>query len=210
MLELVCPHHLVSCHYNPRELSLLAGGCYNGQVCYWDDRLGGKPVGEVSLTAAHTEPVFKTMWVSSKTGSEFFTASSDGRVSLENSCAAPIITVWDCQILWWDIRNLSQPSDQLVLDPGLEEEGDSSGAEGASVLEYEWTIPSKFMVGTQQGELPALSGRGERRSVPGNVFSCKKKNKGKDRIGLIYPAHFGAVCALQRNPAFPKVLKLEM
>ena len=81
VLELACPHHLVSCHYNPREVSLLAGGCYNGQVCYWDDRLGGKPVGEVSLTTAHTEPVFKTMWVSSKTGAEFFTASSDGRVS---------------------------------------------------------------------------------------------------------------------------------
>ena len=38
-------------------------------------------MGEVSLTTAHTEPVFKTMWVSSKTGAEFFTASSDGRVS---------------------------------------------------------------------------------------------------------------------------------
>ena len=50
----------------------------------------------------------------------------------------------------------------MILDPGLEEEeGDSRGAEGASVLEYEWTIPSKFMVGTQQGE-PALSERGER------------------------------------------------
>ena len=37
-LELVCPNHLVSCEYNPKENSLLAGGCYNGQVCYWDDR----------------------------------------------------------------------------------------------------------------------------------------------------------------------------
>ena len=88
LLELECPHHLVSCHYNPREVSLLAGGCYNGQVCYWDDRLGGKPAGEVSLSTAHTEPVFKTMWVSSKTGTEFFTASSDGRVSTGNCCSA--------------------------------------------------------------------------------------------------------------------------
>ena len=39
-LELGCPHHLVSCEYNPKENSLLAGGCYNGQVCYWDDRSG--------------------------------------------------------------------------------------------------------------------------------------------------------------------------
>ena len=39
----------------------------------------------------------------------------------------------------------------------------------------------------------------------GNVFSCNKKNKGKDKISLIYQAHFGAVYALQRNPSFPKV-----
>ena len=39
-LELGCPHHLVSCEYSPKENSLLAGGCYNGQVCYWDDRSG--------------------------------------------------------------------------------------------------------------------------------------------------------------------------
>ena len=87
----------MSCEYSPKENSLLAGGCYNGQVCYWDDRsvwvtfppsshnhhtdrTGGKPVGEIPLSAAHREPVFKTMWISSKTGSEFFTASSDGKV----------------------------------------------------------------------------------------------------------------------------------
>ena len=39
-LELQCPNHLVSCEYSPKEASLLAGGCYNGQVCYWDDRWG--------------------------------------------------------------------------------------------------------------------------------------------------------------------------
>lgn len=39
----------------------------------------------------------------------------------------------------------------------------------------------------------------------GNVFSCNRKNKGKDKISLIYQAHFGAVYALQRNPSFPKV-----
>ena len=44
------------------------------------DRTGGKPVGEIPLSSAHSEPVFKTMWISSKTGSEFFTASTDGFV----------------------------------------------------------------------------------------------------------------------------------
>ena len=61
--------------------------------------------------------------------------------------------------------------------------------EGASVLEYEWTIPAKFMVGTGRGA----------------VLSCNKKNKGEERISAVYQAHYGPVCALQRNPAFPKV-----
>ena len=40
-----------------------------------------------------------------------------------------------------------------MLDPYLEDEGNVSRAQGASILEYEWTIPSKFMVGTQQGKI---------------------------------------------------------
>ena len=46
-------------------------------------RIGGRPAGEIPLSVAHTEPVFKTMWIQSKTGSEFFTASSDGTVSIK-------------------------------------------------------------------------------------------------------------------------------
>ena len=102
LLELKPPHHLVSCEFNPKDGHLLAGGCYNGQVwtalsqpsftscclhyfqpmqvCWWDDRKGGKPEGEINLSVSHIEPVYKTMWISSKTGSEFFTASTDGTV----------------------------------------------------------------------------------------------------------------------------------
>ena len=153
-LELMTPNHLVSCQYNPKEASLIAGGCYNGQVLYWDERRGGKPVAEISLSHSHSEPVFKTIWTSSKTGSEFFTASSDGLVKyflkifplLVNSC---------CQVLWWDIRKFVKSVDKLILDPYQEDnvslEGATESAQGASTLEYEWTIPSKFMVGTQQG-----------------------------------------------------------
>ena len=106
-------------------------------------------MGEIPLSAAHQEPVFKTMWISSKTGSEFFTASSDGTVTI-------IILIFlhpeSVQVLWWDTRNFTEPVDKLVLDPYLEDENNVSRAQGASILEYEWTIPSKFMVGTQQGK----------------------------------------------------------
>ena len=199
LLELLSPSQLVSCEYNPREVTLLAGGCHNGQVCYWDDRAGGRPVGVVGRASAHSGPVCSTKWVSSKTAAEFFTASSDGRVSGTVYSNSQIIAdtgnlltqrssylqtlIYCSKILWWDIRQLSQPSDVLTM----EEAGE--GEEGATVLEYEWTIPAKFMVGTQRGE----------------VFSCNKKNKGKERISAVYRAHYGPVCALQRNPAFPKV-----
>ena len=196
-MELLSPSQLVSCEYNPREVNLLAGGCHNGQVCYWDCRAGGRPVGVVGRASAHSGPVSTTKWVSSKTAAEFFTAASDGRVSGTVYINSQIIAdtgnlltprssyhqtlIYCSKILWWDIRQLSQPSDLLTL----EEEGE----EGATVLEYEWTIPAKFMVGTQRGD----------------VFSCNKKNKGKERISAVYRAHHGPVCALQRNPAFPKV-----
>ena len=81
VLELQSPNHLVSCEFNPKDTHLLAGGCYNGQVCWWDDRSGGKPQGEITPTLSHVEPVYKTMWILSKTGSEFFTSSSDGTVN---------------------------------------------------------------------------------------------------------------------------------
>ena len=60
------------------------------------------------------------MWVQSKTGSEFFSASSDG------------------QVLWWDYRKLQDPIEMLVLDP--EKKGDIKNALGAMALEYEPTM----------------------------------------------------------------------
>lgn len=172
LLDLYPPYHLVSCEFNPKDGHLLAGGCYNGQVCWWDDRKGGKPEGEINLSVSHIEPVYKTMWIQSKTLSEFFTASTDGTV------------------MWWDIRKFTTPVEKLVLDPRLkEEDGSTENAQGATCLEYEPTIPTKFMVGTEQG----------------NVFACNRKAKSPaERIVGIYQAHFGPVYALQRNPCFPK------
>ena len=63
------------------------------------------------------------MWVQSKTGSEFFSASSDG------------------QVLWWDYRKLQDPIETLVLDP--EKKGDIKNALGAMALEYEPTMVIK-------------------------------------------------------------------
>ena len=73
--------------------------------------------------------------------------------------------------MWWDIRKFTTPVEKLVLDPKLKEEDgptehvklyrekehfifrNYSQAQGATCLEYEPTIPTKFMVGTEQGKM---------------------------------------------------------
>ena len=94
------------------------------------------------------------------------------------------------QVKWWDIRKYKEPTEILVLDPVKNEANQSlQNAHGASCLEFETSIPTKFMVGTDRG----------------CVFLCNKKAKAvTERIAATYNAHFGPVYALQRNPCFPK------
>jgi dynein intermediate chain 2 len=64
-----------------------------------------------------------------------------------------------------------------------------ANALGASCLEYESTIPTRFMVGTEQGK----------------VISCNRKGKTpQEKMMFKFSAHYGPVLALQRNPAFLK------
>merc|ERR1712071_683304 len=90
-------------------------------------------------------------------GNDCFTASSDG------------------QVLWWDVRKgLKEPVDSLILDPT--KKLDVGNALGACVLEYESTMPTKFMVGTEQG----------------SVISCNRKAKTQaEKIAALYNTHTG-------------------
>lgn len=49
---------------------------------------------------------------------------------------------WVLQVLWWDIRKLSEPTERLVLDPN--KEGNLDNALGAISLEFESTMVSPF------------------------------------------------------------------
>ena len=44
------------------------------------------------------DPVYDVFWITSKTGNQCASVSTDG------------------QMLWWDIRKLSEPTEQLVLE----------------------------------------------------------------------------------------------
>ena len=101
------------------------------QVCWWDDRKGGKPEGEINLSVSHIEPVYKTMWISSKTASEFFTASTDGTVGA--GFFRSIYCTLCEQVLWWDIRKFNNPVERLVLDPKIKDDDGSTEKVGLDI-----------------------------------------------------------------------------
>ena len=57
------------------------------------------------------------------------------------------------QVKWWDIRKPNEPTELLILDPIKNESNQTlQNAHGASCLEFEPSIPTKFMVGTDRGK----------------------------------------------------------
>ncbi|GAB1598530.1 dynein intermediate chain 3, ciliary [Argonauta hians] len=163
------PSSIVTIEYNPKDSHILLGGCFNGQIGFWDTRKGHTPVDMTPVPMSHREAVRRSIWIQSKTGNELFSASSDGK------------------ILWWDNRKLSEPTDMLLLD--LTRKKNPANAQGASSLEYEITIPTKFMVGTELG----------------NIILCNRKAKtDAEKLVTVYKAHTGPVYNVQRNPFFPK------
>ncbi|KAJ8390760.1 hypothetical protein AAFF_G00101400 [Aldrovandia affinis] len=151
---------LVCLEYNPKDSHILRTGTPAKEASPWRCQL---------FEHSHRDPVFKVIWLQSKTGTDAFSASTDG------------------QVLWWDIRKLSEPTERLVLDPSRK--GNLDNALGAISLEFETTMPTKFMVGTEQGL----------------VVSCNRKAKTPaEKIVCTYSGHHGPIYALQRNPFFPK------
>lgn len=61
----------------------------------------------------------------------------------------------------WDTRKLNEPLERLLIDPVKTDEQIVSRSYGVTVLEYETTMPTKFMCGTDVGM----------------VFVCNRKGK---------------------------------
>uniref|UniRef100_A0A5K3FF78 WD_REPEATS_REGION domain-containing protein n=1 Tax=Mesocestoides corti TaxID=53468 RepID=A0A5K3FF78_MESCO len=168
-LVLMPPSPLVCVEFNPKDAHTLIGGCHSGQLCLWDRRKGTLPVEISPIENSHRDPAWRVMWIQSKTGTECFSTSTDG------------------QVFWWDVRKMSEPTEFMYLDPTKTQSFNC--AIGAYALEYESTIPTKFMVGTEQGL----------------IISCNRKGKSPaEKVANIYPGHKGPVYALQRNPFYTK------
>lgn len=133
---------------------------YFNTTGFWDTRKGSHPVEMTKIEKSHRDPLYKTLFLQSKTGTECFSTSTDG------------------QVLWWDIRKLGEPTETLALCPNKKD----SRTLGGVALEYEVTMPTKFMVGTEQG----------------SVLSCNRKAKSpSEKIVATYSQHYGPVYAVQ-------------
>ncbi|XP_050305470.1 dynein intermediate chain 3, ciliary [Anthonomus grandis grandis] len=171
LLTLKPEYSCVCLEYNQKDPHSLVSGQLNGQVAVWDTRKGYEPVELSLIENSFRDPVHAVLWINSKSGTEFFSCSTDG------------------QVKWWDTRKLTDPIDTLILDYAKDEEQHLANALGASCLEYETTIPTRFMVGTEEGV----------------VISCNRKGKtAMEKMSARFKAHMGPVVALQRNPAFVK------
>ncbi|NWS12671.1 DNAI2 protein, partial [Pachyramphus minor] len=169
-LTLMLSSPVVTLEYNSKDWHHLLGGCYNGQIVYWDTRKGGLPMEATPVELSHRDPVYGAIWLPSRTGTECFSASTDG------------------QVLWWDIRKLSQPSERLVLD--ITREDQLKNALGAISLDFSLSMPTKFLVGTEQG----------------SIINCNRDAKTPpEKIANVFNGHIGAVYAVARSPFYPKV-----
>eukprot|EP00049_Salpingoeca_infusionum_P018565 m.357810 g.357810 ORF g.357810 m.357810 type:complete len:572 (+) comp17943_c0_seq1:313-2028(+) len=155
---------IVSIRYNPKDVHVLLGGLYNGQIGVWDTRKGSRPIETSPVERSHRDPVFAAEFLASKTGTEFFSCSSDGFVK------------------WWDIRKMSEPTEELLMDIGDQQLG-------AVCLEFESTMPTRYMIGTEQGIV-----------INGN----KKGKTPAEKLAQTYTAHHGPIYTIRRNPFFPK------
>ena len=71
---------LLVLEYNPKDSNILASGLMTGQVGFWDIRKGHELIDTSEMQFSHRDPCDKLLWIASKTGTEFFSASKDGQV----------------------------------------------------------------------------------------------------------------------------------
>ncbi|XP_033150301.1 dynein intermediate chain 3, ciliary [Drosophila busckii] len=155
----------------PKEESNMIGGTYTGKVCIWETFESGYPTSRCPMEAAHRELCSSVVWVHSKTNTEFYSASLDGSIK------------------FWDTRDLKMPSNEIFLEQQPNFRQDRQDAHGCTVLEFEYTIPVRFIAGSDMG----------------CVFVGNRK--GLNPVEMLmgcYPICAGPIRTINRNPFFVK------
>ena len=167
--ELTPNWSLVVAKYYARNADLVAGGNVAGRVEFFDLRASTKATGCSKYESSHHDPVFDLSWIQSKTHSEVVSTSTDG------------------QVIWWDLRNLSEPTEVCRLPPGY----------GGTCLEWQQEAgPTKYLVGTEEGICISLTKKPKKPTEIGGWFGAD------DHGGSL--RHLGPVYSVKRNPFHPK------
>ncbi|XP_022220015.1 dynein intermediate chain 3, ciliary [Drosophila obscura] len=155
----------------PKDENNLAGGTWSGKVCIWSTFKSGPPLRICPLETAHRENTKALCWVHSKSNTEFYTGSLDGSIK------------------YWDTRDLMMPVHELLLEPMPQERQSRQNSHGVMVLEFEYTIPVRFIIGSDMG----------------CVFVGNRKGMTPQETLLAhYQLFAGPVCSINRNPFFVK------
>lgn len=159
---------------SPVNPSLIVGGLGDGRVCVFDIRTQSEPVSVSPVHLAHLDPVTGILFMHSRLNTEFFSSATDGKC------------------MWWDIRNLSVPSDMMFISvKSLQgKEASLASADGVTALQFDRAVPTRFLCGTDTGL----------------VINVNRKGKtASDIMSSVYKAHNGPVKAVHRSPLSSKV-----
>ncbi|CAK9811867.1 Dynein axonemal intermediate chain 2 [Anthophora quadrimaculata] len=162
---------LMTVEFNSRDPVLLVSGLLSGQVCCWDLRTSYKPVLTSHPYTSHRHPATQALWLPSKANTEFFSSSTDGMV------------------LWWDTRFLKRPTEKLVINLENPSNADILQAVGVTTLQFEHTMSSKFLAGTENGLVLNVNRRG---------------NSPAEKLAIRFECYAGPVVAIDRNPVYTK------
>lgn len=167
--ELVPPSPLCCLQFNPKQPDCLVGGSYNGLLSFYDLRKTRGPQSVVKPTEtsvienSHHDPVYDVFWISSKSGLQCCSVSTDG------------------QMMWWDTRRLGEPTDTLQLAVDCKQK--NPVILGGSSMAYNTEAgPTKYLVGTEQGVAVEVNLRNKKQNNGVKIFDM---NAGKHH-GPIY------------------------
>lgn len=158
ILELQCESALSILEYNDKDEMVIAAGQSDGIVSLYDARIGGKAQLQSIGESSHQESVSGLRWIMSKQNNEFFTCANDA------------------QVMWWDIRRMETPYEYFKLD---------LNTAGCSTLDYTFSMPTRFLVGTTDGRI-----------INGN----KRGLTYADRFPFVTKSFSGPVHTAEKNP----------
>ncbi|XP_028026950.1 dynein intermediate chain 3, ciliary-like [Bombyx mandarina] len=159
---------------SPINPSVVVGGLEDGTVCIFDLRSNKNADAKSPMHLAHRDPVSALVYIQSRQNNEFFSGSTDG------SCK------------WWDIRQLSNPTETLIMSVNAVqgEQATLANSEGVYSLQYDRAFPTRFLCGTDTGLVINVNRKGRTH---------------REMLSAVFHAHKGPVKAVHRSQCTSKM-----